>query len=410
MRRLLLSLCLVLLCAAPAFAQETPDTAIAPELAAQMDRLERFTTLARRLDRLTPVPREFPSRDEVRVYLRDLYTDELAVADLERAETFYKALWLLPSDTNLGEVVLNLLGSQVAGFYDTETQIMNVIPTISDEPGALLTLTEQIIFVHEFTHALQDQHFDLNALLNAPETADQPDRSLAALSLIEGDATATMNLYMSQVTALNPNAALSLLAEGLLAGNLFLPPDIPTILGRELAFPYEQGLIFVLALWDDGGWERVDKAYTELPTTTEQIIHPEKYLSGEGALPVEIEDISAALGDGWAPFWTITLGEFYLSEHLRVGLPAARAAEAAAGWGGDMLRLYQHESGALAWHLALMWDTPADAAQFEAAYLELAESRYGRERVENCWRDDSSSLCLNAADGVTSIQYIEAVR
>ncbi|PJF25562.1 MAG: hypothetical protein CUN53_12160, partial [Phototrophicales bacterium] len=274
MRLLLIATAVLLLSVLSVSAQD--DAPLPAELTAQMDGLERFTNRARRLDTLEPVARAFPTRDEVRAYLEALYSRDTALQDLTRAELFYKALWMLDPEIDLRQTYLTLLGSQVAGFYDTETRLMNVIPTFGDG-GSRLNLTEQIIFVHEFVHALQDQHFGLDALIEG--AGDNLDARLARVSLVEGDATAVMNLYTTQVSAVAPNAALQLLAEGLLAGNLFLPPDIPPILARELGFPYENGLVFVLQIWRDGGWERVDAAYSAPPTTTEQILHPEKYLA-----------------------------------------------------------------------------------------------------------------------------------
>ena len=61
--------------------------------------------------------------------------------------------------------------------------------------GQPLSFTDQITYVHEFTHALQDQYFDLNTLLS-PQVEDNPDQALAVTSLVEGDATASMTLYM----------------------------------------------------------------------------------------------------------------------------------------------------------------------------------------------------------------------
>jgi hypothetical protein len=399
MRFLLIATAVLLLSFLPVSAQ---DNTLPADLTAQMDGLERFTNRARRLDTLEPVARAFPNRDEVRAYLEALYSRDTALQDLTRAELFYKALWMLAPEIDLRQTYLTLLGSQVAGFYDTETRLMNVISTFR-EGGTRLNLTEQVIYVHEFVHALQDQHFGLDALIGG--AGGSLDAQLAAVSLVEGDATAVMNLYITQVSAVAPNAALQLLAEGLLAGNLFMPPNIPPILVRELGFPYENGLVFVLQLWRDGGWDRVNAAYSDPPTTTEQILHPEKYLAGEGAIPVEID--APSFGGDCELVWETPLGEFYLREHLRSGLDIDSASRAAAGWGGDQFRLYNC-GGAAAWMLRIVWDTPEDASEFTAAYEALAESRYGGERVAGCWRDPSSSLCLNVTDDGHTIQYVES--
>lgn len=388
MKRLILVVALLLIVPV-VYAQ---DGVISPALNEQLDALVTITEQLRGLETIEPVVRQFPTRAETIEYLTEIYSRDLPAEELEQATLLYVALDLLPPDVDLGEVYLNLLGSQIAGFYDTDTRTMNVIPTIGDDVGESLSLTEQIVFIHEYTHALQDQNFGLDVLEDeALQTS--PDLSLAVLSLVEGDATATMQVYSQEVALRNPSAAFELLAEGLLAGNLMLPDDIPPVLARELLFPYEAGLSFVLALYNDGGWERINGAYDNLPQTSEQIIHPEKYLEGEGAVPVEAVDLS--LGDGWQEAWNITLGEFYLKEHLRTQLSSFEAQRGAAGWGGDRFQLYvDPESNDLVWTLRIVWDTPEDAAEFADLYIERGDLKFGSTAEDGCWSNESAALCL----------------
>lgn len=371
---------------------------ISPTLEDQLITLETITQRLRGLDALGSVERVFPTRAETIDYLRDLYERDLPIEEAERAEAFYVALGLFTPDVDLREVYLTLLNSQVAGFYDPETKRMNVIPMLGDTPGDALSLTEQITYVHEFVHALQDQHFDLNALLSA-DLSDQPDRLLAAQALVEGDATAVMTVFLQNVAAENPLAALSILTEGAAAGSLFLPPGIPAILVTELMFPYEEGASFVTALYADGGWDAVNAAYAALPQTTEQIIHPEKYLSGETALPVALDDGTALLGAGWTQTWDMTLGEFYLRAQIDAELTSSRARRAAAGWGGDRFHVYVN-GDQVASALRVAWDTPEDAAEFADIYAAYADERFGGAAVDGCWSNATTALCLAAnADG-----------
>ncbi len=375
-------------------------TPISPSLAAQMTTLEATTAALRDLPIKQPVEHRFPTRQQTIDYLRATYARELPPEQIARTKDFYVTLGLLSPDIDLSEVYLNLLGSQVAGFYDPDTETMNVIPTIGDDPGTTLSFTEQVIYVHEFTHALQDQYFGLNALMNNPDVQNSPDRSLALTSLVEGDATAIMTVYEQNVTLRNPLAALGMLVEGLQAGNLFLPADVPSILTTELLLPYEEGLNFVVAVFKSGGWDAVNAAYANPPTTSEQILHPDKYLAGEGAQDVALDDASAALGDGWVDQWDTTAGEFYLREQLKTELPGDQANQAAAGWGGDHFRIYVDASGDLASALALKWDTPADQAEYEDAYRAYATARFGVAADANgCWQTDASTTCLVSGDG-----------
>jgi hypothetical protein len=229
--------------------------------------------------------------------------------------------------------------------------------------------------------------------MEAPEILETPDRSLATTALVEGDATAIMTLYTQAVAARNPFAVLGMLVEGLQAGNLFLPPGIPPILTQELLFPYEGGMDFVVALYNDGGWDAVNAAFANPPTTSEQIYHPEKYLAGEGAQEVALGDKSRALGDDWSAAWNTTLGEFYLRAHLATELSSSAAASAASGWGGDHFIVYQN-GDQLAWALRIVWDTPTDRSEFYDFYYDYANARSGTPMDNDCWQDADGTLCL----------------
>jgi hypothetical protein len=358
---------LVVLSVGSASAQE--PMVISPVLEAQLVELNGWTEAARELTPEREVLRDFPTRDEVRAYIEEIYREELTPALAARSLAFYNAVGMLPPGVDLIDLYIDVLGSQVAGFYDPDTEVMNVIPTIGDDPGENLSLTEQIIYVHEYVHALQDQAFDLDNYVGTDELMDHPDRALAALSLVEGDASAVMNLYTQRAAEANPLAALSLITEGLAAGNLLPPGDIPAPLLRELMFPYETGLNFALSIYQSGdSWDAVNDAFANPPTTSEQIIHPDKYLAGEVGAEVEFVSMDEFMLDAWTQQWDTSLGEFYLGEHLRQYLPRREALDAAAGWGGDRFQVYTNDAGEVSWTLKLVWDTTEDAREFVEAY------------------------------------------
>jgi hypothetical protein len=389
-----------LLLSVPAvFAQEA--LIISPELEASMEAIEEYTSALRELDELEPLAREFPTRPEVIDYLQRTFDADLPEEIAEREVQFYVAFDLLPADTDLRTLYLELLGSQVAGFYDPETKAMNVVLLSDETPGDTLPLMEQIVYSHEYTHALQDQHFGLRELGFDSELAlSEPDRLLAIQALIEGDATVVMTLYTQAVTAENPLAALQLLAQGLQAGNLFLPGDTPPILAQELLFPYNNGAEFVLALFRDGGWERVNQAYADLPQSSEHILHPGRYLDGDVPQDVLLESDGSVLGDAWTLLLERTMGEFYLREYLATQLTRQEARDAADGWGGDRYRIYQNQAtGELAWVINLVWDTPEDADEFAEAFESFGDARFeGRPYDGHCWSDTDDTLCFVAGE------------
>ncbi len=159
-----------------------------------------------------------------------------------------------------------------------------------------------------------------------------------------------------------------------------------------------------MALYNHDGWYAVNAAFAQPPTTTEQIMHPDKYIAGEGAQTVDLADQSATLGAGWQSIWDAPLGEFYLNEYLATELTANQANAAAAGWGGDHLRIYRDASGQLAYTLRLVWDTPADQTEFGDLYTQFGDKLFGGKADNSCWHDAAHALChVTGSDGLDRI-------
>ena len=368
---------------------------ISPELENQVETLEASTIEIRDLDALQPVIRRFPTKAEAIQEIQRILEDELPPEEADRQTRFYVAFDFIEPDVDYIAAYLDALESQLGGFYDPITKEMNTLLLNGDELGDELPLLEQITYVHEYTHALQDQYFDLNALDELTNT--DPDRYQALRALIEGDATLVMNVYTQEISARNPlGTAMQLLAQGFQAGALSLPPDLPDIVATELLTAYTSGATFVGAIQADGGWDAVNAAFApeNLPQSTEHILHPEKYLSGEAPLPVTIT--TPQLSDDWDVIWDTTFGEFYLREYLKTQLPSRQAAGAAAGWGGDHFQVYHNTAtDALAWLLRIEWDSAADFDEFTNAYVMFITERFPDVVGEDsCWSTATESLCL----------------
>ena len=121
-------------------------------------------------------------------YLRAGFRKDNPEELVKGTETLYKELGLLPQDASLEQLYLEMLTSQVAGLYDDETKQMYVV----SKDGAVGPV-EEITYAHEFTHALQDQRFDLSKVVG--KDTDQSDRTMARSALVEGDATLLMSLW-----------------------------------------------------------------------------------------------------------------------------------------------------------------------------------------------------------------------
>ncbi|MBC7813069.1 MAG: hypothetical protein H7175_18070 [Burkholderiales bacterium] len=383
-------------------AQETPPV-VSAALQGQMDQIESTTSTIRGLDSTDPIERDFPTRADLREYVNTVLDEEMNPELAARLLLFYAAFDLLPPDADLRELYETLLNAQIAGFYDIDTRIMNVVLFSGDTPGDQLPVMEQIIYSHEYVHALQDMHFGLETLgLTSEQSINEPDRTMALQALIEGDATQVMNQYAIVATQDNPMAVFSILGSALQSGGLFLPQGTPPVIANELMYPYLAGAEFVAALYGRGGWAAVDGAYVDLPQSTEQILHPDRYFAGDEPIAVTLRpddtDYTAALGEGWSLVWDRTMGEFYLREYLDTQLAGRSARMAAEGWGGDRYLIFHNEeTGGLAWVVRFVWDTPEDAAEFAEAFAEFGNTRFEAEKTElsdDCWTSDAEALCI----------------
>jgi hypothetical protein len=327
-------------------------------------------------------------------------TRDLQLRDLDRTypaarrsadEHVVETLGLVPHGTDLRKVLGDVSGEQVAGFYDTRRKRLAVV----DGPVASNSVLTEITLAHELDHALDDQRFGLR-----DDTAGTDDRTSAYTALIEGTATAVMDEYARRY--IPPGSALLSVFSA-----VGPKTPIPPYLQRSLEFSYTGGERFVSALRDaDGGrWALVNRALAKRPPdSTEQVMHPEKYLRRERPLPVRIGPLG--LGAGWKRTSAGAIGEFDTRELLKLGTDPATAATAAAGWGGA--RYEQWENGAarvlvLRWR----WDTPGDAREFDAAlplYLlkGLKASAAGPAR----WTvRDPGGAAIDVSGGVTTLAF-----
>lgn len=279
---------------------------------------------------------------------------------VEALERLYQALGLLDPDEDLRELYLALIESQVAGFYRPDEKTLYVVSRSGTVNGA-----DKVTFAHEYDHALQDANFDVFGRFE--ELRDESDEALARAAVYEGDATLLMSLWAI------PNLTPAEIGEVAAAGN---DPEAnailaatPPILTEGLMFPYTSGIAFLQPVQLSGGWAGVDELYEKLPVSTEQILHPEKYLQGEAPADVALPtDLAGGMGAGWSLALEDTWGEFQTGVWLRdSGVDPEAATEAAAGWGGDRLAVLQGPDGAWATAMQFVWDTPEDADAFEAA-------------------------------------------
>lgn len=347
------------------------------QLLAAADEIERRVVELRGLPLKAPIPRVVRTGEEIRRDFLEARFDDL-FPPRKRAgdEKAFAALGLLEPKTDLKALMLDLLAEQVGGYFDPWEKELTVR---SDYPLAVL----KIIMAHEITHALEDQYFDLGKLIRESQYDD--DVAFAHGSVSEGSAMDVMLRY----GASDPALLLGAMGDSSIAQTEVLM-KAPPYLALSLVLPYVKGLAF-LQHWKAKGVS-TDDVYANLPRSSEQILHPEKYGTDE---PVAVEplDLSERLGSYWTEVARGRLGEVGVSALfiplLSPGpLDVAAIAGAtgtdyvASGWGGDAYVAYENSANGrvlVQWRTA--WDTEADATEFVLAFHDLVYRRFPDARV-----------------------------
>jgi hypothetical protein len=347
------------------------------ESAEQRAEIERQTSSLRGLPFKAPVTYKMIERGQLKAVLEKMVEEQYTERELRDYSRSLAAMGLVPDGTDVLRVLMGLYGEQVAAFYVPEE---HALYTFQDQ--AWTGSMDRMLLSHELVHALQDQHFDVGRLPLKLKTND--DKVLATSALVEGDATVLMTYWYANHADLDGALQDLLAAFGQNTQELAKAPEH---LRESLIFPYQEGQRFVAALVQAGGMEAVNKVFAAPPTSTEQILHPEKFL-GDRDDPVEVE-LTGWKMDGWRLIGDNVLGEFGVRGLLksRVGLFDARVA--AQGWEGDRYHVYEHgENGPLGVVWESVWETEADARELVAAYrkgiLEPDGARgYKTEIVQN---------------------------
>jgi len=309
-------------------------------------------------------------------------SDEQTVAD----EAFVlQALELIVSDAAYRTYLDSVVAADLQAYFDPDTGVLTVYQP-GDQSGAF----GRWLAIHSLAHDLQTERLGLDEMDVATLDGDQ---RLAARALVEGDAVFLQYLALAGETMPVDEAAE--VRAGLSDSATDVTAALPTTLQELYAFGYAPGVPFIKALYDQGGFDAVDGAWRVQPVSSEQIIHPERYLTLDNPRPVALAPLTDLQGQGWRLVGSDTFGEFLLRQHLgRQPLTSGQIDLAATGWGGGRFAVYQSEDGASSLVVfRLSWDSVEDANQFAEVYADYLSRRYGGEEVAvdgggRCWSAD----------------------
>jgi hypothetical protein len=354
--------------APPAGSDAAPNaefTAAADEVLEQMSEITG-------LKLQTPLKKTLRSRDEIRAYVIKQTNEDKNPSERYAGQRSAEAFGLIPKGFDLDTFMVELLTEQIAGLYDPkahEFYIADWIP-VADQ---------RMVMAHELTHALEDQHFQIEDWVKAARPND--DAELAREAVLEGSATAAMIDFLLQGTG-RSLGDLPDFDPSILVGDLMDSPALqkaPRFIKDALVFPYFSGLKFSAAILRPSGWSGLPGVFSKPPLSTQQILHPALYRSGKVPAPVTLPSMEKMLGSDWTKLEENTLGEFGWQEVLKQFLGDERAKPLSAAWDGDRYIVYeQRQTKRLLLVTRVRLKSEEVTLHFFGQYSEALEKKHDR--------------------------------
>jgi hypothetical protein len=399
-----LFLALFFLCSRPSLILGEVEDIKSPaaDLPAITSKVKRVVATLRGLEFKSSISPETISRNEARTYFLNRLAEEVPDQEMKAMEKTMVKFGFIPQGLDLKETVVELFTQNVGAFYDTREKRLILV---GQAPFVYQGIWGEVLLAHELTHALTDQHFDLEKFL--PVKRGNDDFDLARQAIGEGDATLIMFEYLLRGWDKNAGQVPGLLTT--LELSAAVPPPatletLPLVFRENLIFPYARGYDFVRRIKERDGWEAVNRLYQNPPSSTEEILHPEKFLAGnDRAVKVNLPHLDEVLGETYQTLDRNTLGELNLAVLLIEFLGADEATRAAMGWAGDEYATYEAAGRVLLIWLTL-WDTPEDAQEFYPAYGHLVANKYRQEKEEDIEQVEGQARLWLTEEGLVLLE------
>lgn len=398
MKRIQTALCILLVLATAPFAVAQVSRPAAPgreELIRLADEVKKDVEEIRGWKFKHDVKTDVYTEAQLRTFIeKKLFEEHYAGEKLKVTETFLRMVGLIPADCDLRKTTMDVLLNQIGGFYDPDTKSFYMLDR--GGYGPLLTRT---LVAHELTHALDDQYTNLDKLVHA--STETEDAGFAIGAVVEGSATHLMMIYMQREMASGRFDASELaqtMKDEMARSELFMkaPRYFTT-----LAANYLCGMYFVSngeppAMPRNGGaaelaarsmQQRLLRLFKDMPASSEQILHPEKYWDdAKRDEPVILKDEAIErliVPAGSSIIHRSVIGELLCAiltadpdepfDVMQSANPAYWTNDAAQGWGGDRFFLVadgtdektaarERKNPRGVW--VTMWDTPDDRKEF----------------------------------------------
>ena len=382
------------------------DAHITPEQATELfklvDELIQFSSQETGLPVKDQVKRQLTTRADVEKYLDEKFNEDEGAKRLERDEIVLKKFGLLDRDFVLRPFLVALLKEQIEAYYDAKTKTVNLLDWIDAEE-------QKPVLAHELTHALQDQHSDLEKWddqtpdeVSTTTEADtdhlaKDEMDTARDAVAEGQATAVMMDYVLKPlgkSLVKDPEVLNLVKDQMTGADSPLMSRAPLLLSESMLFPYREGLSFEQDIWMDQGKEAAFAGTLDRPPSSSwEIINPREYEKKHIPVVPLLPDIHPLLDPLYKPYDIGQVGQLDL--HILAKLLGGdnTAGTLTPAWNGGIywagqLRTArtaaeQSSTKSLALFYLSAWKSAAAAQGFARLYSNSLARKYSGVRPVN---------------------------
>src|SRR5271157_1670607 len=316
------------------------------QLFSLVDELIKFSSDETGLPVKSTVKRQITSRATVESYLKQKFEEDEGAKRLQRSEIVLKKFGLLDRDFALKPFLLALLKEQIEAYYDSKTKTVYMLDWVNIEE-------QKPVLAHELTHALQDQHSDLekwnnqtpdDVSLNSSDDTDhlaKDEMDTAREAVVEGQATAVMMDYILKPLgkSLVKNPEVMDFVKQQMSGSENSPvlARAPLLLSESILFPYREGLSFEQDVWmDQGQAAAFAGAMDRPPTSSWEIINPLEYEKRHVPAVPLLPDIHPLVDKLYKPYDIGQVGQIDLHILTEIFGGDAAARNLTSAWDGGI--------------------------------------------------------------------------
>ncbi len=359
-----------------------------------------------------PVVQHTMQRNELKSYFEKRIKEVTKPEEIRLEELALKKLGFVPQDFDLKKTTIELMTEQAAAFYDYRAKKMVLM---ADGGG----MTEEMALVHELSHALADQHYNLEKFLKKAKESD--DGSLARMAVMEGQATWIMSEFMARRMgqSLTQSDSLIDMMAGMAGGSGGSFPvfdQAPLYMRDSLIFPYVQGMRFQQRIVRALGKKGFAEVFERAPDSTREIFHPEIYLDrlrSKADLPADPPLPTFKNAKDWKRVTDGASGEFDHQVWIKQYAPSEKGLE--SEWRRAFYAIWEQKGTR---HTALtyvsQWSSPEAARRFFAAYRKVLEGKWKKmtvtsetDKIIQGEGDEGEFTIRLTGDRVTSIEGLK---